>query len=104
MILRSTLKKLSTALVALLALSSAHALTLCVNDSASLKSALDVGSIQTATPLTIQIVQSTYLVDADWEYQLSAPTLLEGGYTASCLARQVNPANTVINGQGHAVA
>ncbi len=79
------------------ALPSAQALTLCVNDVATLKAALDFGQFATGAPLSIKIVQGTYLMDTDLSYAFAAPATIEGGYTAGCSSRVVNPANTTIN-------
>jgi trimeric autotransporter adhesin len=75
---------------------SAHALDICVNSVAALKSALSLGEIQ-SVPYKIKIAQGTYLVDADLNTHFSAPTTIEGGYSANCSTRSVSAANTVIN-------
>ena len=93
--------RLSALLFGLLALSPAQALTVCASSVAVLDSALSLGTIQNQA-YTIKIVQGTYLMDADLIYTFSAPTTIEGGYTANCAARVVDAVNTVINiGQNH---
>ncbi len=94
----------ATLLLCMLGMSSAQALTFCVNSVPLLKVALSQTQFFTAAPVNIQIVQGTYLMDADMVYTFAPPTTIEGGYTANCAARVVNPANTVINiGLGHIV-
>lgn len=80
----------------LFGLSSAHALEMCVNNVALLKSALSFGQIQ-STPYTIKVVQGTYLMDAAIHTTLSTRTSIQGGYTANCASRDVDPANTIID-------
>lgn len=65
-------------------------------------------ALTTSTALTepaiIKLVQGTYLLSADLDFGLIAPTVLDGGYMAQCATRQVNPANTVIDGQAHRIS
>jgi trimeric autotransporter adhesin len=94
--------KASSVLLGLLAFTSAQALTFCVSDVSTFKGAMNLGQFGSDTPLVIRMVQGIYLMDADSEYQFAAPTTIEGGYTAGCVSRVVNPANTTINvGQNH---
>jgi trimeric autotransporter adhesin len=81
---------------------SADAFELCVSNVADLNAQLILGQFS-SQPLKLKIVQGTYLMGADSTISLSAPTSFEGGYTANCASRVVNPANTVINLQGHAM-
>ncbi len=97
------MKTLALLLPALFAFSPVYALTFCVNDIATLDAALTLSTAFTAEPITIKIVQGTYSLNANWDYQFAAPTVLEGGYTAQCASRQVNPSNTVIDGQSHEI-
>jgi trimeric autotransporter adhesin len=98
----SKLQKLCAAALALSAFSSARAVTFCVNDLTTLKSALSGAQLNTQTPFLLKIVQGTYLMDADVFTNFANPATIEGGYTAGCASRIVNPANTVINiGLGH---
>jgi trimeric autotransporter adhesin len=94
-------KAFSVLLPALLAFSSAHAVTFCVSDVATLENALLFSTINIAEPSTIRIVQGTYLATTDWTYSAAAPLSLEGGYSAGCATRLVNPANTIISAPGH---
>jgi hypothetical protein len=96
-------KAFSVLLPALLAFSSAHAVTFCVSDVATLENALLFSTINTAEPSTIRIVQGTYIATTDWTYLAAAPLSLEGGYSAGCATRLVNPANTIISAPGHYV-
>ncbi len=93
----SKLQTLCAAALALGTFSSAHALTLCVNDPAVLSAQLSLAQFFTASPLLIKLVQGTYVMTNDLDYQLAPPTTIEGGYTPGCLSRSVNAANTVIN-------
>ena len=77
-----------------LACSSASAV--CVNSVPVLKTVLLQGMLSTQ-PLTIQLVQGTYLMDADVHADLAGPTTIEGGYLPGCASRAVDAANTVID-------
>ncbi len=84
-----------------LCVASAHALEICVNSVSLLDAALSIGEFQN-TPYKIKIAQGTYLMDLDRSYEFSAPTTVEGGYSANCASRVVDAANTVLNiGQGN---
>jgi trimeric autotransporter adhesin len=76
---------------------AAQALTLCVNDVAGLKAAFSASALNTQTPFLLKIVQGTYVMDADLIVDFANPATIEGGYTAGCATRVVNPANTVID-------
>jgi hypothetical protein len=90
------------ALLGLLALPSAQALTFCVNDVVTFKAAMNLGQFGTDTPLQVKMVQGTYPLDSDAIYFLAAPSSIEGGYTAGCASRVINPNNTSIDiGLGH---
>jgi hypothetical protein len=93
-------KTLALLFPALFAASSAHALTFCVNDVATLEAALSFSTTFAAEPITIKIVQGTYLA-SNWDYEFAPQTMIQGGYTAQCASRSVNPINTIINLQGH---
>ncbi|MEP6882155.1 MAG: hypothetical protein ABI866_09190, partial [Dokdonella sp.] len=92
---------ISLMLLNLAALAPAHAMEICANNVTLLKAALSLGEIQ-STPFKVKIEQGTYLMDTNLLRNFSAPTTVEGGYTANCVSRVVDPANTVINvGSGH---
>jgi len=90
------------ALLCVFGWSPAQAVSFCASDVSTFKNALTLGSIQ-AQPYTIKLVQGTYAMDASLVYEFSAPTTIEGGYTANCAARVADPAaNTVVDiGLGH---
>ncbi|MEO7875164.1 MAG: choice-of-anchor Q domain-containing protein [Dokdonella sp.] len=93
---------ISVVLGGLIGLSAVHAAEMCVNNVALLEGALSIGQIQ-STPYTIKIVQGIYLMDAAINATLSSRTSIEGGYTANCASRDVDPANTIIDiGPGRA--
>jgi trimeric autotransporter adhesin len=93
------------ALLCTLVWQNAQALTFCVNSVATLKSALSAAALNTQTPFLLKIVQGNYVMDADLITDFANPATIEGGYTAGCVARVVDPANTVIDiGIGHGVA
>jgi trimeric autotransporter adhesin len=83
-------------LISLFASASVQAITVCVNSVPLLEVALVQAQFQTQ-PVVAQLVQGTYVLDSDLDYDISAQTSIEGGYTANCAARVVNPANTVID-------
>ncbi|MEO8461254.1 MAG: hypothetical protein ABI451_12060, partial [Dokdonella sp.] len=87
-------------IICLLVVSPASAISICASNLALLKGALSLGTLQSSA-YTIQIVQGSYLMDADVETYFSAPTTIEGGYSANCATRTVNAGNTTINAQGH---
>ena len=99
----SAIKTLAVLLPTLFAASSAHALTFCVNDVATLESALSFSTTFAAEPITIKIVQGTYLASTNWNYSFAPPTTIQGGYTAQCASRVVNAANTTIDLQGRQI-
>lgn len=95
--------RIVAALCAGLALASAQATTVCVSTVPALQAALLAGTFQNQA-YTIRIVQGTYPMNAGMVYQFSAPTTIEGGYTANCADRVADASNTVINfGQMHAL-
>lgn len=100
----SSLRRLVTGglvVSSLFGLSSAHALTMCINSTALFESAMNLGQFQSEA-LQLKIVQGTYNFTGGVVVDLSSRTTIEGGYTANCASRNVDPANTVINiGQGH---
>ena len=73
----------------------ARAAEICVNSDAFLEAALDLSQLQQSA-YTIKIVQGAYTLGEIHEV-MSQPTRIEGGYTANCVSRSVNPANTTIN-------
>jgi len=80
----------------------AQAATFCVNTSAGLASAMHTAASNGQTDL-IQIVQGSYTVTGTGFSQRflhsgDESVRIEGGYTAGCGSRTVNPANTVLHG------
>ena len=91
----SAIKTLAVLLPTLFAASSAHALTFCVNDVATLEAALSFSTTFAAEPITIKIVQGTYLASINWNYSFAPPTTIRGGYTAQCASRVVNARSSI---------
>jgi hypothetical protein len=83
-------------LISLFASASVQAITLCVNSVPLLEVALIQAQFQTQ-PVVAQLVQGTYVLDADLSFDVAAEMSIEGGYTVNCAARVVNPANTIID-------
>ena len=75
---------------------SSSATEVCVNSVALLDAALAQASLINQ-PYTLKVVQGTYALTSDSDHTFLAPFTLEGGYTQNCVARVVDPANTVIN-------
>jgi len=72
----------------------------CVNNASDLQIALTAASSNTADDL-IKVVQGTYsgnftYYQTDKIYSIT----IEGGYTSSCAARTVDPANTILDAGG----
>ena len=79
----------------------AHAAELCVDSLPLLNTALALGQFQSSA-FKIKLVQGTYALNSSNVIAFSAPTTIEGGYTANCASRTADPANTTINiGGGH---
>ena len=90
------------ALVGLLAVGSVHAAQFCVSDATTLTVALVQASLSVASSNVIKLQQGNYLMAATVNYDFPRPIYFEGGYSANCASRAVNPANTVIDiGIGH---
>jgi hypothetical protein len=85
----------SAILGGLLMLGSAQSANVCVGSVAQLQSALALGSLQQSA-YTIRVVQGTYLLNSELSFEFSAPTSIEGGYSADCSTRVVDAGNTVI--------
>ena len=93
-----TLHRAFLTLVALLLLTAGtptHADEICVDSSGLLQTALVLATFQQA-PYTIKIVQGVYTLGTN-KLELSAPTTIQGGYTANCAGRVINAANTSID-------
>lgn len=74
----------------------------CVDNATDLYTKLTFAGL-TNQSFTIKIVQGTYVMPGGLVYNFPKPITVEGGYTANCAARVVDPANTIINiGAGHA--
>ena len=71
--------------------------SLCVSSVSELKSALVIAK-RDGVDNTIQIVQGTY--SGHFVYRFVEPynIAFEGGYTAGCVSRVVDPANTILDG------
>ncbi len=100
---RTPARRLAAFLLGIFVFNSASAVEFCVNDAATLDAAMVVASLINTSAHTIRMRQGTYALTASTNYTFAAPTTVEGGYTAGCAARVVNPTNTVIDiGLGHA--
>ena len=77
----------------------ARGATFCVSDEAELQSALTTAA-GNGEDDAIQIVQGTY--EGNFVYaSLEARNLtVKGGYTADCSTREIDPANTILDGKG----
>ena len=78
----------------------AKAAVFCVSNSSELHSAL-TSATSNGEDDVIKIVQGTY--NGSFIYASHEPydVTIEGGYTAGCASRVVNPTNTVLNGGGN---
>jgi trimeric autotransporter adhesin len=86
----------------MLGFTAVRANTFCVTDPATLEVAFSIASLINTSTHLIKVQQGTYLMTATIDHDFAAPTTIEGGYTAGCASRVVNPANTVIDiGLGH---
>jgi parallel beta-helix repeat protein len=74
-----------------------RAATFCVQTSADLATALLTAESNGAHD-TIKIVQGTYQGPFRYASTEARNLTIQGGYTAACATRQVNPINTVLNG------
>jgi parallel beta-helix repeat protein len=79
----------------------AHAATFCVSTAAELTSALTTVESNGADDV-IQIVQGTYQGNFVYASNEAQHLTIEGGYTASCASRNVDPSNTVLDGEATA--
>jgi len=77
----------------------ARGATSCVSDEAELQSALTTAA-GNGEDDTIQIVQGTYEGNFVYTTEESGNLTIEGGHTEGCVSREVNPANTVLDGGG----
>ena len=73
------------------------AATFCVSDATELQTALTTAQ-SNGEDDTIQIVQGTYSGNFVYAFSEANNLTLEGGYTSACASREVNPANTVLDG------
>jgi len=77
----------------------------CVASAGELQAALDVAALNGKNDV-IRLVQGTYPASGSgssrFRYDSSEPysLLLLGGYTSGCAARSLDPANTVLDGEG----
>jgi len=85
--------------ISVLSATMARGATFCVSDEAELQSALTTAA-GNGEDDAIQIVQGTY--EGNFVYaSLEARNLtVKGGYTADCSTREVDPANTILDGMG----
>jgi len=85
--------------ISVLSATTAHGAIFCVSDETELQSALTTAA-GNGEDDAIQIVQGTY--EGNFVYaSLEARNLtVKGGYTAGCSTREVDPANTILDGMG----
>ena len=69
----------------------------CVSNAAELQSALTTAASNGADDL-IRIVQGTYNGNFVYSSEESDNLTVEGGYIGSCVSREVDPANTILDG------
>lgn len=69
----------------------------CVSNAAELQAALTTAQSNSLDDI-IQVVQGTYTGNFTYSSSESYGITLQGGYTAGCLARVVNPTNTILDG------
>jgi len=94
-------RSLSMSLFVLLGcVTSAHARSICVDNSADLQAALRDGETQ-VSPYEIRVVRG--ISDGDHytlpalQLDFSQPTRIVGGYSKACASREINATNTVID-------
>ncbi len=81
--------------------SVASATEVCVNSASALFATLVQASVINQ-PYTVKIVQGTYAMPGNLDFDFVKPIAVQGGYTTNCASRVVDVANTVINvGAGH---
>jgi len=73
--------------------------TFCVSNATELQTALTTAQ-NNGEDDTIQIVQGTYNDNFIYAATEANSLTLEGGYTAGCASRVIDPANTVLDGGG----
>jgi len=69
----------------------------CVSSAEELITALSTAAANSADDI-IQVVMGTYTGNFFYQSTEGYSITLEGGYTAACSSREVNPANTVLDG------
>jgi hypothetical protein len=77
----------------------AWAAEFCVTNASELLSALNIATTNAASNL-IKVVQGTYAGHFTYYSTAGHSIELQGGYTAACAGRVVNPANTILDGGG----
>ena len=78
---------------------SSHAETFCVSDATELQSTLTTAA-SNGEDDTIHIEQGTYVGSFIYASLEAHKLTVEGGYTSGCGSRDVDPANTVLDGNG----
>ena len=76
---------------------AAQAATFCVSDAAGLHNALSQAASDGEDDI-IQIMQGTYVGNFIYASTEAFGVTIEGGYTVGCASREVDPANTVLDG------
>ena len=71
----------------------------CVSDATGLQAALSAAQTNTAHDI-IQVVQGTYNGNFTYSSGEGGNITLEGGYTAGCASREIDPDNTILYGNG----
>ncbi len=76
---------------------SVKAATFCVSSAAELENALATAA-NNGVDDTIQIIQGTYMGNFLYATYEENHLIIEGGYIANCISKEVNPSNTVLDG------
>ena len=76
--------------------SIASATQVCINSASTLFATLVQASVINQ-PYTLKIVQGSYAMPGSLNFDFLQPISVEGGYTANCVSRVVDAANTVLN-------
>ena len=77
--------------------------TFCVDSATELQSALTTAA-SNGEDDTIQIVQGTYSGNFVYASTEAHGVSVEGGYTSGCVSREVDPTNTVMDGNNRECA
>ncbi|KPJ58597.1 MAG: hypothetical protein AMJ42_03005 [Deltaproteobacteria bacterium DG_8] len=76
-----------------------HADTFCVSDANELQNALTTAASNIEDD-TIKVEQGNYIGNFTYDSTQVHSLTIEGGYTSDCSSRNVDPTNTVLDGNG----